>query len=113
MEIITTYDTVPKYDGPVTNLSDILLTPGKVPLEYIVEPDSVMKEGMEYLKGAKDEPRKGTTTSLTNTRRAMIFPDALDKPSRTIITGEGGSTPSRFKHVVKFKPTEDERIFGP
>jgi DNA (cytosine-5)-methyltransferase 1 len=36
----------------------------------------------------------------------MIFPDALDKPSRTIITGEGGSTPSRFKHVVKFKPTK-------
>ena len=36
----------------------------------------------------------------------MIFPDALDKPSRTIITGEGGATPSRFKHVVKFKPTK-------
>ena len=46
-------------------------------------------------------------TSLTNTRKGpMIFPDALDKPSRTIITGEGGSTPSRFKHVVKFKPTK-------
>ena len=31
----------------------------------------------------------------------MVFPDPLDKPSRTIVTGEGGSTPSRFKHVVK------------
>jgi len=31
----------------------------------------------------------------------MIFPDPTDKPSRTIVTGEGGSTPSRFKHVVK------------
>ena len=30
----------------------------------------------------------------------MAFPDALDKPSRTIITGEGGSSPSRFKHVI-------------
>lgn len=31
----------------------------------------------------------------------MAFPDALDKASRTIITGEGGKAPSRFKHVVK------------
>ena len=31
----------------------------------------------------------------------MVFPDALDKPSRTIITSEGGKTPSRFKHVIK------------
>jgi DNA (cytosine-5)-methyltransferase 1 len=48
----------------------------------------------------------------------MIFPDPLDKPSRTIITGEGGPSPSRFKHVVeqtkgKFRrltPVELERI---
>ena len=31
----------------------------------------------------------------------MDFPDSLDKASRTILTGEGGSTPSRFKHVIK------------
>ena len=31
----------------------------------------------------------------------MAFPDPLDKPSRTIITSEGGVTPSRFKHVIK------------
>lgn len=39
----------------------------------------------------------------------MVFPDALGKPSRTIITGEGGSTPSRFKHVVRFRPTKSMR----
>ena len=31
----------------------------------------------------------------------MIYPDALDNASRTIITGEGGKSPSRFKHVVE------------
>ena len=31
----------------------------------------------------------------------MAFPDYLDRPSRTMITGEGGAAPSRFKHVVK------------
>ena len=47
----------------------------------------------------------------------MTFPDDLDKPSRTIITGEGGSGPSRFKHVVKvgrkyrrLTPIELERL---
>ena len=34
------------------------------------------------------------------TEGGMDFPDSLDKPSRTILTGEGGSTPSRFKHVI-------------
>ena len=103
-----TYDTVPKYDSAVTKLSDVLLTPGKVPIEYLVEPESVMKtKGWKYLKGAKDEPRKGTDDFTYRYKEGpMIFPDALEKPSRTIITGEGGSTPSRFKHVVKFKPTK-------
>jgi len=48
----------------------------------------------------------------------MVFPDSLDRPSRTIITAEGGSSPSRFKHVVetpsgKFRrltPVELERL---
>ena len=47
----------------------------------------------------------------------MIFPDSLDKPSRTIITGEGGKSASRFKHVIKVEkgyrrlsPVELERL---
>ena len=50
----------------------------------------------------------------------MIYPDALDNASRTIITGEGGKSPSRFKHVVKdpagklrrLIPVEAERLNG-
>lgn len=45
-------------------------------------------------------------------------PDSIDKPSRTIITGEGGAAPSRFKHVVqtpsgryrRLTPIELERL---
>ena len=47
----------------------------------------------------------------------MVFPDTLDNASRTIITGEGGKSPSRFKHVVQTKkglrrltPKELERL---
>ena len=49
----------------------------------------------------------------------MAFPDSLDKPSRTILTGEGGKTPSRFKHVIRIgrkyrrlTPLELERLAG-
>jgi DNA (cytosine-5)-methyltransferase 1 len=31
----------------------------------------------------------------------MAFPDLLTKPSRTILTGEGGTSPSRFKHIIQ------------
>ena len=31
----------------------------------------------------------------------MSFPDKLDNPSRTILTGEGGVAASRMKHVVE------------
>jgi DNA (cytosine-5)-methyltransferase 1 len=34
---------------------------------------------------------------------ALPFPDKLDRPSRTIITSEGGKTPTRFKHVVEIE----------
>ena len=47
----------------------------------------------------------------------MIYPDKLNKPSRTIITGEGGRSPSRFKHVIeterglrRLTPIELERL---
>ena len=40
----------------------------------------------------------------------MSFPDSTDKPSRTIITGEGGSSPSRFKHVVKTESGRYRRL---
>ena len=49
----------------------------------------------------------------------MDFPDKLDKPSRTIITSEGGATPSRTKHVIETKqglrrltPRELEKLNG-
>lgn len=31
----------------------------------------------------------------------MAFPDLLENPSRTILTGEGGTGASRFKHVIE------------
>ena len=73
----------------------------KIPKEYIIDKNSIVK--WKYLKGAKDEKRvhKATGIAYEYNEGPMVFPDNLDAPSRTIVTGEGGSSPSRFKHVVE------------
>jgi DNA (cytosine-5)-methyltransferase 1 len=98
------------YGGPAQTLGDVLVSPGKVPDEFIVRStDMLSDKGWVYLKGAKSEPRKGTDGFTYDYKEGPItFPDALDRPSRTMVTGEGGSTPSRFKHVVEFKPTKGQ-----
>tara|TARA_B110000091_G_C13766464_1_gene454641 strand:+ start:292 stop:1587 length:1296 start_codon:yes stop_codon:yes gene_type:complete len=76
------------------------------------------KEKWKYLKGAKKERRKTQDGFEYNySEGGMIYPDPLDNASRTIITGEGGKSPSRFKHVVetdkglrRLTPTELERL---
>ena len=54
----------------------------------------------EYLKGAKKEKRiqKSTGYEYHYSEGPITYPDALDRASRTIITGEGGKT----KWVKKF-----------
>jgi len=49
----------------------------------------------------------------------MAFPDLLTNPSRTLLTGEGGTSPSRFKHIIqqdgkwrRLTPVEMERLNG-
>ena len=99
-----------EYDGPTQNLEDVLVKPGKIDDEFIISPSDMLRDkGWVYLKGAKSEPRKGTDGFTYDYKEGPItFPDALDRPSRTMVTGEGGSTPSRFKHVVAFKPTKGQ-----
>lgn len=41
------------------------------------------------------------------TEGALPFPDKLDRGSRTIITSEGGRTPTRFKHVIDISGRSD------
>jgi len=103
---VYTIKTTPKYDGPFTRLGDILIEEGKISEEFFIKPENLKK--WEYLKGAKNEPRKTKDGHVYNySEGAMIFPDPLDNASRTIVTGEGGAGASRFKHVIK---TESGRL---
>lgn len=97
---ITTIKTKPKYSGPQTTLGSLALPPREVSKEYFIDKRELGQ--WEQLKGAKKEVRTTKTGfSYTYNEGPVAFPDPLDKPSRTIVTGEGGSTPSRFKHVIK------------
>jgi len=92
-------DTTPVYDGTHMTLGGNLVDESLVPEEFFIPENEVAK--WEYEKGAKKIERtskEGYTYIFSE--GGMAFPDSLDKPSRTIITGEGGASASRFKHVV-------------
>lgn len=109
------YDSI--YEGKRTLLRDILLDEKDVPESFFISDEKL--PSWKYLKGAKKEERTSSTGFKYNYSEGPVaFPDKLDSPSRTIITGEGGSGPSRFKHVVltesgryrRLTPVELERL---
>ena len=108
---------IANYDGEKTTLGDILIDEKDVPKEFYI--DKLELEKWQYQKGAKSFERTNKTTGHTYTysEGKMSFPDGLDRASRTIITGEGGASASRFKHVVhvngkyrRLTPIELERL---
>lgn len=111
---VTTEKLTPDYDGPFTLLKDII--------QDEVQKDLFLREGdiskWKELKGAKSITRKKEDGfEYQYSEGGMSFPDDLNKPSRTIITGEGGSSASRFKHVIqvpdglrRLSPVELERL---
>ena len=112
---VCTANTEADYEGRRILLGDILQK-GRIEKEFLINKSDIHK--WEYLKGSKKEERISKTGHHYNySEGGMIFPDSLDSPSRTIITGEGGPSASRFKHVVKTKnglrrltPVELERL---
>ncbi len=96
---VFTGDATPVYDGPFATLGDVLVPESAVPEEFFIADDKL--ERWEYFKGAKKEERTHASGyTYVYSEGGMAFPDATDKPSRTILTGEGGAGASRFKHVV-------------
>ena len=110
-------DTYPVYDGTRMTLGENLIDENLVPEEFFITDDELSK--WEYEKGAKKIERTSKEGfKYIFSEGGMAFPDYLDRPSRTIITGEGGHAASRFKHVVltpsnkyrRLMPIELERL---
>ena len=99
-QVYTTKST-PTYAGDIRQtLGDILVDESFVPEEFFISDEELPK--WQYEKGAKKINRVSKEGyEYVFSEGGMAFPDYLDKPSRTMITGEGGNAPSRFKHVVQ------------
>ena len=139
----------PVYDGEKRTLESVLLPTPQIPDDFIISNDKRLPQILEDYrelkltedvferhskffdeypeikkwmaeKGSKKKVRQVTGGgSYVFAEGKMTFPDKLDEPSRTIITGEGGKAPSRFKHTVfkdgvlrRLTPIELERLNG-
>lgn len=93
-------DAVAMYEGTSQTLGDNLVSEEFVPEDFFISEEELPK--WQYEKGAKKISRVSKEGyEYVFSEGGMAFPDSLDKPSRTMITGEGGAAPSRFKHVVQ------------
>lgn len=114
---VWTTDVNPLYYGPTVTLGEVLIPESEVDADFFIDCKDLEK--WKYLKGGKKEKRVTAEGYEYNySEGAMAFPDYKDTPSRTIITGEGGKGPSRFKHVIqtesgryrRLTPVELERL---
>ena len=97
---VYTIDTTPVYNGTYMTLGGNIVDESLVPDNFFIPISDIAR--WEYEKGAKKIERTSKEGyKYIFSEGGMSFPDALDCPSRTIITGEGGASPSRFKHVIK------------
>jgi DNA (cytosine-5)-methyltransferase 1 len=103
---VWTRQVATRFRGRRRTLGEVLEPTDRVPSEFFIPQEQVRT--WEYLKGAKREERQAANGhSYFYAEGAVAFPEPLDQPSRTVLTGEGGASPSRFKHVVR---TEDGRL---
>lgn len=109
--------TTPVCKDRQLTIRDIMVSPEEVPAEFYV-PDSQL-ERWKYFKGTKRELRtRKDGGQYFYAEGGMDFPDSIDKPSRTIITSEGGKSPDRCRHVIqdqtgrlrRLVPVELERL---
>jgi DNA (cytosine-5)-methyltransferase 1 len=105
--IATTANLTADFSGTQHTLGDALISEVDIPEKFFLNTREIAS--WEYQKGGKKEERvnKKTGFSYVYSEGGMSFPDKTDAPSRTILTGEGGCSASRFKHVVR---TESGRL---
>ncbi len=105
-----------KYSGSYTYLGDVLQDEKNIDSKFFID-EKALELWKPFKLGRKVERISKEGHKYIYSEGKMTFPDALDKPARTIITGEGGASASRFKHVVlqngkyrRLTPIELERV---
>lgn len=107
---VYTAKTIPKYNGKIAKLNEYIEPEKDIPKEFFIIDEEDIKK-WKKLKGSKKEKRTAKNGfEYLYSEGAMQFPDNMDKPARTIVTGEGGTSPSRFKHVIITKSGKYRRL---
>jgi DNA (cytosine-5)-methyltransferase 1 len=116
---ISTKKVIPEYKGKRTVLGDIL--DKEVDDKYFVTDEAQIWKWKELKNAKKKKVKRKDGGTFFYSEGSMPFPEPLEAPARTIITSEGGQTPSRFKHIIsdpkqnKYRtltPDEVEKICG-
>ena len=103
---VWSHSTKSKFKGAERSLRSAMRASDPVPDSFFIPSEQVGR--WVDLKGPKKIPRVASNGHrYFYSEGGVAFPDLLDKPSRTILTGEGGATPSRFKHAIE---TSDGRL---
>ncbi|MDY0087177.1 MAG: DNA (cytosine-5-)-methyltransferase [Coriobacteriia bacterium] len=115
---VWTRRVIARSQGAMSPLSSVLQSTDEVPEEFFIAADRLGDEESpqpgtwRYLKYAKKEERvhKASGATYLYSEGGLPFPDPVDRPSRTILTGEGGVAPSRFKHVIRAEDGRYRRL---
>lgn len=113
-----THQLTPKHHDKKA-LAEFLVAEEEVPESFFVKEDA-LKEWKRLKDAKKAERTHSSGATYTYSEGRMAFPDPTTEPARTILTGEGGTSASRFKHIIqtpsgryrRLMPVELERLNG-
>lgn len=129
---VYTVKTMPKYDGDVITLGQIM-EDGEIPDSFFIPKERLYytypdvthsdessagrlsdeaRKTWQYIKGAKKLLRKAANGhEYIYSEGAVPMVDAYDKPARTMLTSEGSF--SRTTHIIRDKKTQKIRLLTP
>ncbi len=105
----TTFDFKPSFNGKKQLLGDIILKDKLVDDSFFVSNDNLEKWKNHKFGGEfKRKSKSGFEYNIKIGKMSLY--DALNEPSRTILTAEGGNSASRSKHLIKTASNKSRRL---
>ena len=98
--VALTMKVEPSYTGNFAVLENVLVDEHEVPEEFFI-PNDKQSIWESYKSSKRERRRSASGHEYIYAEGAMPWPDPINKPSRTILTSEGGSGASRMKHAIK------------